>query len=250
MLRAALQLAADGYAVFPCGINKQPLTLHGHKEATTNANVIDHWCSCWPNALIGVPTGPKFVVIDCDLHHVEAQQWYGEHCRRLPLTRKHTTRSGGRHLLFAPDDRVRCTTGKIHPHIDTRGRGGFIIWWPATGLEVLHANVLAPVPEFILRALAREPDNLRHLVTPRRIDTRVQARRKMDGVLRTIARAHEGERNTITYWGANRLLEMAAAGLMSRDDAIALTVEAASRNGLSLKEAFRTAQSALRGIRQ
>ena len=243
--RKALALAAQGLAVFPCGQDKAPLTPHGYLNASRDERIICDWFARSPNALIGIPTGEKFCVVDCDLQHVEAQHWYGEHCRYLPLTRKHTTRSGGRHLLLQPNDAVKCTTGKIHPHIDTRGRGGFIVWWPAIGFEVLHGNVLAPVPEFILRALAREP--VHQLVAPRRIDTRAKARRKLDGVLRTIARAPEGERNTVTFWGANRLLEMARAGLMTCDDAIALTVEAAARNGLSRHEAFKTARSALRG---
>jgi len=118
-MKSALGLAERGCAVFPCGTNKQPLTLRGYKDATTDADVIRHWWRCWPEALIGVPTGEKFCVIDCDLQHIAAQAWYAEHCRHLPLTRKHTTRSGGRHLLFQPDSRVRCTTSKIHPHIDT-----------------------------------------------------------------------------------------------------------------------------------
>jgi hypothetical protein len=247
MLKAALQLAERGQPVFPCGNSKQPVTPHGFKNATTNAGVICHWWSCYPSALIGVPTGPRFVVVDVDLQWPEAQWWYAH--ANLPITRKHETRSGGRHLLFQPHDAVKCTASKIHKHVDTRGHGGFVIWWPALGLEVLHANVLAPVPEFVLRAV-REPDNLRHLVAPRRIDTRAQACARLNGVLRAVARAPQGTRNSVTYWGANRLLEMAAAGLMSRNDAVALTVEAASRNGLSHQEAFRTAQSAMRSIRQ
>jgi len=245
VLPAALKLAERGQAVFPCDDNKRPLTQHGYKDASADEQIISDWWSRWPDALIGVPTGEKFVVVDVDLQHTAAQWWYAH--ANLPITRKHTTRCGGRHLLFQPNEAVKCTTGKIHKHVDTRGHGGFIVWWPATGLEVLHATVLAPVPEFIVRALEREPANLHHLVAPRRIDTRAKAWRKMNGVLRRIARAPEGERNTITFWGANRLAEMAAAGLMSRDDAIALTMEAASRNGLSRHEAFKTAQSALRG---
>jgi hypothetical protein len=246
-LTTARKLAEKGVEVFPCDFDKAPLTPHGFKDASRDEEVICDWWTRCPNALIGVPTGPKFVVVDVDLQHTEAQWWYAH--ANLPLTRKHETRSGGRHVLFQPHDAVKCTTSKIYKHVDKRGHGGFIIWWPAIGLEVLHANVLEPVPEFILRALAREPVELHHVAAPRRIDTRAKARRKMDGVLRTIARASEGSRNTITYWGANRLLEMAAAGLMSRDDAIALTVEAATRNGLSRREAFLTAQSALRGPR-
>jgi hypothetical protein len=182
--------------------------------------------------------------VDLDLQHPEAQRWYHEHSRDLPLTRKHLTRSGGRHLLFQPNDLIKCTTGKIHQHVDTRGRGGFIIWWPACGFDVLQANVLAPVPEWILRAMA--PATIK--VAPRkfsRIDaTPAAAVHQLKGIVRTIAGAPQGQRNAITFWGGCRLAEMVSAGLIGRSTAIALGVEAASYSGLSRIEAQRTLKSA------
>ena len=105
MLEDALRLACH-VPVFPCGANKAPLLPRGFKDATTDFVLIGTWWSRWPNALVGVPTGIQFVVLDIDCgKHVEAAQWYGK--ANLPLTRTHITRSGGRHLLFQPDDRVR-----------------------------------------------------------------------------------------------------------------------------------------------
>jgi hypothetical protein len=241
----ALELATQGYPVFPCRTNKAPYTPRGFKDATTYADVISSWWTCWPDALIGVPTADKFVVVDCDLQHAEAQQWYAQ--TRIPLTRTHVTRSGGRHLFFAPHDDVRCSASKIHPHIDTRGHGGFIVWWPACGYEVLHANVLVPVPEFILHALEPETSSeAPYLATPTQYETPQSAARKLEGILRTIAQAAEGTRNQLTFWGACRLAEMSAVGLLSRDRAIALATEAASHNGLPRLEALRTIRSAFK----
>src|SRR5258708_1408216 len=98
-LNAALDLAARGLPVFPCGEDKRPLTLHGFKDATTKPDVVHGWWTRWPDALIGAPTGVKFDVLDLDLKHESAQHWLEENRTRLPLTRTHVTRSGGRHLL-------------------------------------------------------------------------------------------------------------------------------------------------------
>jgi hypothetical protein len=243
----ALELAALGCGVFPCNADKSPLTLRGFKDASVDFEVIDSWWTQWPDALIGVPTGEKFVVIDADLQHTEAQVWYAR--ANLPLTRAHVTRSGGRHLLFQPHHDVKCTASKLHPHIDTRGQGGFIVWWPACGLEVLHENVLAPVPDWILRALAREPGKftgVRYLATPISADTPQSAARKLEGILRTVAQATEGTRNQILFWAGCRLREMAAVGFLSRDTAMALAIEAATRSGLPRLEAIRTLHSAFK----
>jgi hypothetical protein len=244
----ALKLARKGIPVFPCvnrpGTNadKRPLTPHGFKDASTDGATVHGWWSQWPDALIGVPTGIKFVVVDLDLQYVEAQRWYDENRPRLPLTRTHATRSGGKHLLYKPNSQVGCSTAKLAPRIDTRGLGGYVIWWPACGLEVLHANVLAPVPEWIIEALYVTPK-----VVPYRPRQAPAAATGLDGIIRSIALAGEGERNSLCFWGSCRMAEMVAEGKLSRADAIEIAIEAASRSGLPRDEAKRTAESALNG---
>jgi hypothetical protein len=242
-LAIALQLAAKGQPVFPCGENKAPLTLHGFKDSTIDPDTIRAWWTQRPDALIGAPTGIKFVVLDADLQYAEAQQWYGG--ANLPLTRKHVTRSGGRHLLFQPCEKFKCSAGKVWPHIDTRGTGGYVIWWPGEQLEVLHADALAPVPEWILARLRVEPAS----TPPSRREplSSQQAERKIDGIVRTIVHAREGQRNQIAFWGACRLAEMVGQTALSQTDAISIAVEAARRAGLPHHEAMRTARSAFRG---
>jgi len=151
LLAAALDLAQQGHAAFPCvncpknpDTDKTPLTKHGFKDASRDPNTIARWWKWWPSALIGVPAGIAFVVIDIDLQHVDAQRWYDENRARLPHTRTHITRSGGRHLLFQPNSRIGCSVGRLGRHIDTRGLGGYLIWWPACGLDVLHGGALEP----------------------------------------------------------------------------------------------------------
>jgi Bifunctional DNA primase/polymerase, N-terminal len=231
----ALARAAGGLTLFPCDDDKRPFTAHGFYDASADPHLILEWWTRWPDALIGIPTGDKFVVLDIDCaKHVEAAQW--------PLTRIHVTRSGGRHLFFKPNVAVTNTASKICRGIDTRGAGGYIIWWPAEGLEVLHGGLLAPVPDWIIRRLNPPAPPPRWV--PARPLTSDRAEHKLAGIIRTIANATAGERNHLTFWGACRLAEMVAQNALSRDDAVAIAVEAASRAGLPRHEALRTARSA------
>jgi hypothetical protein len=93
-LDEALRLARR-VPVFPCDNDKTPFVAHGFKDASTEPDLIQKWWEKWPDALIGVPTGSKFVVIDLDLQHDEARQFLSNNWGRLPRTRTHETRSGG-----------------------------------------------------------------------------------------------------------------------------------------------------------
>jgi hypothetical protein len=144
-------------------------------------------------------------------------------------------------VFFQPHDGVKCTAGNLWPNVDTRGAGGYIIWWPACGFDVIDARELAPVPDWILHRL-----NPPRPSAPAPISTGRKSCKKIDGVLRIIARAAEGERNHAAYWGACRLAEMVADGSLSQEQAIELVIEAASRTGLSEIESRNTAKSALK----
>ena len=245
MWAEALKLARQGIPVFPCGADKRPLTPHGFKDATCcDSEIIHTWWTAWPDALIGVPTGERFTVLDVDCaKHVEAAQWYGK--ANLPLTRTHITRSGGRHLLFTPGPPLTNSVSKLCKGVDVRAAGGYIIWWPACGLEVLHADALAEMPNWLIEQLLKRPSAeiicFRQRPFP---PTSAAAQHKINGIIRAIAHATEGERNSLTFWGACRLAELVAQGILNRSDAVAIAVEAASRNGLPRREALRTAQSA------
>jgi Bifunctional DNA primase/polymerase, N-terminal len=250
----ALRLARQGTLIFPCGEDKRPLTPRGFKDAITNPDLVHEWWTQWPEALIGVPTGDKFVVVDLDLQHEDAQRWYDSNRTRLPLTRAHVTRSGGRHLLFKPplgngeSPPISCSVGKLARGVDVRGLGGYIIWWPACGLEVLHGEALAEMPEWLIAELSKPTAQIIPFQRRPLPPNSEEARRKLDGIIRVVAWASEGERNAKTFWGACRLAEMTREGFLHRNEAIAVAVEAASRAGLPRQEALRTTQSAFRKI--
>src|SRR5262245_29712949 len=244
-MKAALSLAGRGISVFPCQAeNKKPHTPHGFKDASTDPALIEHWWRQWPDALVGVPTGEKFVVIDLDLQHPEAQHWYSR--ANLPLTRTHITRSGGRHLLFKPRDDFKCSAGKIERGVDTRGTGGYIIWWPAHGFDVMHGGASAELPEWVMRKLNPPVPIATITLTSRRP---LRSDKDLEPVISVILRAREGERNTATFWAACRLAEHVQSGQVSRNDMINIVVEAAGRTGLPSSEARQIANSALRSVR-
>jgi Bifunctional DNA primase/polymerase, N-terminal len=238
-LAHALRLAARQLPCFPCRPHdKRPLTPHGFKNASSDATIIRTWWKRWPSALVGVPSGERFVVLDIDLQHAEAQHWYAG--ANLPQTRTHTTRSGGRHLFFKPTTDIKCTAGKIARGVDTRGSGGYIIWWPAHGLDVLHPAELAEVPHWLVRRL--HPARL----APQTPARQLRGDKDLEPLVRVILGAAEGERNQKTFWAACRLAEHVRAGQIGRVDMVDIVIEAGARIGLPHREALTIANSALR----
>jgi hypothetical protein len=180
-------------------------------------------------------------VLDIDVKHPQAKTWWQNNRHRFPRTRAHRTRSGGLHLLFKHDDRVRCTASKIALGVDTRAAGGYVIWWPATGLSILSYASPASWPEWLL-------SELRPKVRPSTPVVRVPDHHFIGKLMRLVAGASEGERNSLTYWAACRAGEMVASGLLNADAAAAVIVEAATRAGLPRAEAERTARSGIRAV--
>ena len=253
-LDSALALATRSVPVFPCrnlpgsADDKKPYTLHGFKDASTDPAIIAQWWRQWPDALIGVPTGERFVVLDLDLaKHVEALKWYDDNRDRLPRTRMHLTRSGGRHLLFEPHSAIKNTTSKIERGVDTRGAGGYCIWWPAEGLPVLHGGNVTEVPEWLADLMPRRPKI--ELIVKHGPIRRGNPSKKLEGILRAMSEACEGERNSLLFWCAKRIRDMVALGELDRVEyraAFQDLTAAAIASGLTHSEVERTFLGAMK----
>jgi hypothetical protein len=132
--RVALKLAELGIPSFPCQATgrraKQPLTKNGHHDAIASADQVRKWWSRWPNALVGVPTGPAsdLWVLDVDgeigrqnLNAILAHLGVEKLADLTPCISR--TPGGGLHLVFRlrPGERPRNRARDIGLCLDTRG---------------------------------------------------------------------------------------------------------------------------------
>ncbi len=238
-LNDALALASEGVPCFPCASSKRPACPHGFKDASTDPAVLRELWAKHPGELVGVRTGEasSIDVLDIDAKHREGVDWCATHHKQLPLTRVHRTRSGGVHVLFQHARGVRCSAGRIAPGVDVRADGGYIVWWPATGLRVLRTAPLAEWPKWLLDQLMSRPQ------TPSASRIVVPDSHALAQLVRRVANAREGERNALAFWAACRAGEMVASGLLDAESAAAVIAEAGVHAGLTRREAERTAQS-------
>lgn len=159
--QAAMAAMADaaialGIPVFPCNIEKQPLTTHGFKDATTDSVTIKRMFTT-AAVMIGVPMGEitGIVVIDVDQKkNRQGMDWLNANSHRLPQTYTVRTGSGGLHLYFKwPSQNVKNSNDKIAPGIDVRGDGGYVIVPPSPGYQVADDAPPADLPDWLLPVL-------------------------------------------------------------------------------------------------
>jgi hypothetical protein len=105
-------------------------------------------------------------------------------------------------------------------------------------------TALTPWPEW-LTPIRPEP---RRAIRDEQAVKAANADRVLAGLVRTVAEAPQGKRNSVLFWAAAKLAEKAAAGQLPLDVGAAALLDAAARAGLPEHEANRTLQSALRRI--
>lgn len=157
-LADAAAFLAQQWPVFPCGADKRPITEHGFYDAARNPAAVRALFALPGARLIAVPTGPTsdLAVVDLDVKHGGGGlEWLAANQHRLPRTRQHGTRSGGRHLLFAyPKGRtIRNSASKVAPGVDVRGAGGYIIVPPSDGYTITDDTMPAEMPAWLLDLL-------------------------------------------------------------------------------------------------
>jgi putative DNA primase/helicase len=121
----ALPLAREGFRVFPLVPRKKVPAIKGWQDqATTKEATILVWARPYPNANVGIATGHGLVVIDVDLDAGADLAAVEELV--LPPTRTCIT-PHGRHYYYTTEVDVPCSVGRLGPHIDVRGIGGYVV---------------------------------------------------------------------------------------------------------------------------
>jgi len=171
--RAALDLASNGYHVFPCRPrDKRPLTNHGFKDATRDERTILHVWDRTPDANIAIACGasgivvldidskygadPREVISDLGLEDAPTT-WTGEAPERSEKYPDSLSGERGAQAFFRGDRKTRDTT---IAGVQLRGNGAYVVVPPSahpSGVQYLGnlppVAELPPVPESVARVL-------------------------------------------------------------------------------------------------
>ena len=247
MLQAALDLAKAKWPVFPCIESgdkaKAPRTPHGLKDATTDLERITRWWTQWPNALVAIALPAHLLAFDIDIRHGGSHESLEAVTGPLPrtLTAWSGRNDGGCHLYFFKPER-EISQRQLPKGVDLRTGGKHYLiappsLHPSTGKPYVwqHAPI-AELPSQAVEALA-----------PRKPSVKLPApvsehSGNLDGLVRTVAQAVEGERNAKLFWAACRVFEGGHTGIVQD------LFEAALSVGLPASEAAATITSANRII--
>jgi len=221
--------------------------IKGPRRRTASLDALDDpatlrelW-SEYPGELVGIATGSASGIDALDLDAKHASE-----------TRTPRTRSRGLHLLFQHAPGLRCWTGRPAVGIDGRSDGGYVIWWPATGLPVLSDAPPTPWPKWLLDELSppsapAPPAVWNPLGCPTRY--RVASRYASAALQHAADRvtlAPTGSRNATLNAQAYGIGRLVAAGLLDGQEVADTLAMAAVAAGLAPQEIARTLGSALR----
>jgi hypothetical protein len=274
LLSIATALASRGWHVFPLrpGSKRPALAADWEGRATTDPERI---ARCWAVGEwnIGVACGPSgLVVIDldkpktgqsppaewarlgiCDGADVLAAacEWQDQ---PLPFeTYIVRTGSGGLHLYFAapPGTRLGNTAGRLGWLVDTRAHGGYVVAAGSIvdghGYTVVYDRPPAALPRWLTGTLAGGGAPARAVLA--RLGASPYgseyARTALLGEVQLVLDAGEGSRNHTLNRAAFALGQLAATRIVPSGLAYDALMAAASRVGLTAREADRTIRSGL-----
>jgi hypothetical protein len=152
-------------------------------------------------------------------------------------------------MIFRHLDCLRNSAGKVASGVDVRADGGYVVWWPATGLR-FNEHPLDQLPEWplwMLPSLMSAPKPPAPVYPRPTGDVGPASLRAVEGIIRAVATAPQGRRNCVVYWAAHRMRERVDAGQVTSKLARDLLINAAGQCGLSQREASVAVNSAMVG---
>lgn len=254
---AAQHYASLGVPVFPCVPGeKRPLVAHGFKDATADPAQVGAWWRRWPEANIGIPTGPAsgIEVVDVDVKGDEPSgpiSWQrATQVGFLDGWAAHVvTPSGGLHAYYPAAEIEQRSWASGNAQLDFRGAAGYIVAPPSRTL------VDGQVAAYQLLDLATgevqpvDAAALREFLDPRPVRPAWQGQpfrgtleERTQRITAWLERQGEGERNQGLFWASCRLAEN-GVGLREAFEALGPVAEGI---GLPPREIERTIRSAYR----
>jgi hypothetical protein len=251
---------ASGYAklgcfVFPCALDKKPLTPHGFKDATNDRAIVRAWWTEHPQASIGIACGATcWLVLDVDADKGGFES-FAELRDREILTPgdldTFTTRTGGggMHIVWLQPAGVPLgnSAGKLGPGLDTRGEGGYIIappsGHPSGNLYQIEINSKPkPAPARLVDLLTvKEPTPSGPVMIPKNLD------RTLQRSYERVANASQGTRNQTLNNASFYLFGLVREQKLADGDVKETMRAAGLRAGLDEREIQATLTSAWRG---
>jgi hypothetical protein len=261
-LAVAIDLAGAGVFTFPAivrwneqagKLDKRPAVTGWRDVATTDPAQLLKWWNDFPDAVPGIELGRSHLfVVDLDRHPGGADGVGAFAVMRgskpLPHCLATRTPSNGLHLYFRQPDGEPLGNGRgsLPAGIDVRGDGG---WTVAPGAsykqwrwQICRDGSPPPAPDWIIAAIrsqrASEPIKARR-------DWKPCGDAWLRGLVRIVATADIGQRNSVLFWAACRAGEAVRDGKADEGFVIDVLIEAASHAGLPEREAQRTIKSGM-----
>ncbi|WP_205447377.1 bifunctional DNA primase/polymerase [Candidatus Frankia alpina] len=275
--RAALFYAGLGWPVVPVASpdaavvrpGKQPLVRDWPSAASTSPGQIKDWWRRWPDANVGIVTGPRsglgVLDLDVDKGGVASLSALESRVGCLPGTVTVVTGSGGVHLYYRHPGVPLLSAADVYGlGLDVRGDGGLVVAPPSRhpcghryawvgGVHGLCREALAEcLADWPVGQLARlnrpltssssptEPPPRLHPVVGRVVPEAHRAARAeaiLRGLYEQIASRPRGQRARTVYWAGARVAEHAAAGVLAVEQAMPVLVSAGVAAGLTVSEA-------------
>jgi RecA-family ATPase len=234
------------FKIFPCGADKIPLIRNWQTEATDDPEVHRMWANLHREKFVywGVPTGiaNDIFVLDVDVKKENGHEELKKY--PMPKTLTQRTPSGGMHYIFKypQDGKKYGNRVKFLPGLDTRGDGGYIIWYGGDDTPP------GETPTWLREKASPSHNQISQAASQSTIKVAPEiAAEVVQKSLDNIREAPEGESNNVLNVESFKLGQLVASQSITRDYAEQALFRAAKDRGKPDYEAKATITSGLDG---